>query len=95
MVISSAAYHENRSDLIVLAMTSQLWQRSGWGTITVQDWESSGLSRPSYIKPVVNTFVSDRVIRRLGHLDDGTKALLVAVLPTLVEQLFPRGPYLR
>jgi mRNA interferase MazF len=68
MVISSATYHRERSDVIILAVTSQIRPTRQTGEVTIVDWKSAGLLRPSVIKPVIATIDRQLVRKRLGHL---------------------------
>lgn len=68
VVISSAPYHRERSDLIIVAVTSQMRSTTQIGEATIADWKSAGLLRPSVIKPVVATIDRQLVRKRLGHL---------------------------
>ncbi len=51
VVISSAAYNQARLDIILMAVTSQIRAKVGFGEVAIQDWQSAGLLKPSAIKP--------------------------------------------
>ncbi len=55
VVISSEAYHQAKSDLIVMAVTSHVRAITGVGEALVQDWQAAGLLKPSMIKPIITT----------------------------------------
>jgi mRNA interferase MazF len=67
-VVSSAAYHRGRRDLIIMAVTSQARPGSALGEVKVADWKSAGLLKPSVVKPVITTIEATLVLRRLGRL---------------------------
>jgi mRNA interferase MazF len=83
-VISSAAYHRHRPDLLILAVTSQTRPVQLFGEATVAKWQQAGLLKPSVIKPVIATIDRALVLRRLGQLEDEDKRsmrqLLLAIL---------------
>lgn len=68
VVVSSAAYHRGRRDLIIMAVTSQARPGSALGESKITDWKTAGLIKPSVVKPVVTTVDAALVIRRLGRL---------------------------
>jgi mRNA interferase MazF len=67
VVVSSAAYHRGRRDLIIMAVTSQARPAATLGEVKVADWKSAGLIKPSVVKPVIATVDATLVIRRLGR----------------------------
>lgn len=68
VVVSSAAYHRGRRDLIIMAVTSQARPTTTLGEVKVVDWKAAGLIKPSVVKAVVTTIDVALVIRRLGRL---------------------------
>ena len=64
VIVSSIAYHRTRSDIIILALTSNL---SG-DHIPLTDWQEARLPKPTAFKPVLATLESDLALKRLGHL---------------------------
>jgi mRNA interferase MazF len=67
-VISSAAYHRARADLVIMAVTSQIRPRLAFAEARIGHWKEAGLLKPSVIKPVIATIERDLVRRRLGRL---------------------------
>src|SRR5438132_10893877 len=56
VVVSADAYHQRRSDVIVMAVTSQILRPAGaLGEVLISDWQGAGLPKASLIKPVVAT----------------------------------------
>jgi mRNA interferase MazF len=79
VIISSAAYHLQHSDVIVMAITgAQTARRSGEASIN--DWQMAGLIKPSIIKPIISTLEATLVIRKLGQLSSDDQSQLRQVL---------------
>jgi len=76
VVISSEAYHQERPDLIIMAITSQVKPAQTVGEAMVQDWQGAGLLKPSVIKPVITTIERSLIILQLGKLKDDDRAVL-------------------
>jgi mRNA interferase MazF len=70
VVISSEAYHQQRPDLIIMAVTSQVKPAQTVGEMIVQDWQGAGLLKPSAVKPDITTIERSLVINKLGQLND-------------------------
>ena len=70
VVVSSDAYHRDRPDVILMAVTSQVRPAAGVGEATVQRWKEAGLLKPSALKPLLATVEKELVIRKLGKLVD-------------------------
>lgn len=83
VIISSAAYHRARRDLILMPITSQL-RASAFGEVLVQDWQAAKLLMPSAIKPVFATLDQALVIKPLGQLSARDQAALRATIAQLI-----------
>lgn len=68
VVISSPAYHTNRPDLLIMAITSQAHTEPDFAAFPVVDWQAAGLLKPSFAKPVLTTLEQTLVIRSMGNL---------------------------
>lgn len=68
VIVSNAAYHRIRRDLILMPITSQLRGSGAFGEVIVQDWQAAKLLKPSAIKPVLATLEQALVIKSLGKL---------------------------
>jgi len=84
VVVSSAAYQRQRPDLILLAITSQVRPRLGFGETLVQDWQDAGLLKPSVLKPIVFTAEKTIVCKTLGRLSAQDQQALRTVLGTII-----------
>ena len=68
VVISSPAYHANRPDVLIMAITSQAHTATDFATVELIHWEAAGLLKPSFAKPVLTTLEHSLVIRCMGSL---------------------------
>jgi len=84
VIVSSAAYHRARRDLVLMPITSQLRGSGAFGEVTVQDWQAAKLLKASAIKPVLATMEQALVIRVLGRLSARDAQALKEVLATLI-----------
>lgn len=80
VVVSSDAYHRERPDLVILAVTSQSRSAAGLREVAVARWEEAGLLKPSVLKPVLATIERGLVQRRLGRLEEKDRRELRALL---------------
>ena len=84
VVISSAAYHRARPDLLIMAVTSQQPATLSVGEVQVQDWRGAGLLKPSVLKPVLTTIDPTLVLKKLGRLTASDQAALRQVLTAIL-----------
>ena len=84
VVVSSSDYQLHRSDLILIAVTSQSRSSPFYGELVIHEWEKAGLVKPSVIKPVVATLHTRLVLGTRGKLHgadlDALKTLLREIL---------------
>jgi mRNA interferase MazF len=80
VVVSSVAYHRDRRDLIILAITSQVRPAAGVGEVALVRWKAAGLLKPSLLKPVLSTIERSLVLRKLGRLEVEDRLALGDVL---------------
>lgn len=76
VIVSSSDYNANRRDLIIMAITSQIRQPSGFGEALVADWQAAGLIKPSLLKPVFTTIEQALVVRVMGTLSSADLRIL-------------------
>ena len=84
VVVSSAAYHRTRPDLLIMAVTSQQPSTLSVGEVQVQDWRGAGLLKPSVLKPVITTIDPALVLKKLGQLTSTDQAALRQALTTIL-----------
>ena len=68
VIISSDAYNNVSLDIVIMAITSHIEKTIGIGEYLLQDWNNSGLLKPSAIKPAISTIEQTLVVRKLGAL---------------------------
>jgi mRNA interferase MazF len=76
VIISSKAYHSERPDLILMAVTSQIKAPAMTGEVMIKDWQGAGLIKPSVIKPIITTIEYALVLRQLGQLKEEEQSAL-------------------
>jgi mRNA interferase MazF len=86
VVVSSAAYHRERPDLVILAVTSQTRPAAGIGEAAVARWKAAGLLKPSVLKPVLATIERGLVLRKLGRLEGEDRRALREVLRAILGE---------
>lgn len=92
VVVSSPAYHRERHDLIILAITSQVRAAVGIGEITIQRWREAGLLKPSITKPLLATVERSLLLRRLGRLEAEDRAAVLGSLSMILGDAETRTP---
>jgi mRNA interferase MazF len=70
VIVSSKDYQRERSDLVLIAVTSQVNAANNFCEIKITDWKNAGLIKPSIIKPVLTTIEKGLVIKKLGKLQE-------------------------
>lgn len=68
VVISSDAYNNISSDIVIMAITSQTEKAIVIGECLITDWQGAGLLKPSAIKPAISTIEQTLVLKKLGRL---------------------------
>jgi mRNA interferase MazF len=81
VVVSSDAYHRDRPDVILIAVTSQVRPAAGVGEAAVQRWKEAGL-----LKPLLATVEKGLVIRKLGKLGDQDRDTLRRSLEAILGE---------
>ena len=68
VVISRPVYQQNRPDVILMAITSQIRQPLATGEAFLQDWQAAGLVKSSVLKPLIATIEQSCIIKIMGKL---------------------------
>jgi mRNA interferase MazF len=55
VVVSSAAYHSDHINLVLIGVSSQISSSPRAGEVTLTDWKKAGLIGPSVVKAVLTT----------------------------------------
>jgi PemK-like, MazF-like toxin of type II toxin-antitoxin system len=85
VVVSSAAYHRARTDLILMAVTSQIRASGGFGEASIAGWKEAGLLKPSTLKPILFTVERLLILRKLGQLGEPDRGVLRRNLAAILE----------
>jgi len=80
VIISSNTYNQQKPDLIIMAITSQISSGLDFGELQITDILSTGLIKYSVIKPVISTIQKTLLIRKLGQLQDSDCQKLKTIL---------------
>jgi len=67
LVLSSDKYNENRQEVIVVAITSNI-ERQLIGDTKLKDWKGAGLKYPSLVTAIIQTIKREMITHRLGSL---------------------------
>jgi mRNA interferase MazF len=86
VVVSSDAYHRDRPDVILMAVTSQVRPAAGVGEVAVQRWKEAGLLKPSVLKPLLATVEKGLLIRKLGRLEEQDRDALRRTLKSILGE---------
>jgi len=84
VVISSTAYQQGRPDIILMAITSQIRQPLAFGEYILQDWQQSGLLKPSVLKPLIATLEQGQIVKIMGQLSSTDQQGLKNSLQTIM-----------
>ena len=84
VIISSSAYNQARPDIILMAVTSQIRSKLGFGEAIIADWQAAGLLKPSLIKPIVFTAEKSIIRKGLGKLEEKDNQSLKAIINTMI-----------
>lgn len=84
VVVSSVAYNQARPDIILMAVTSQVQIKTGFGETLIEDWQAAGLLKPSAIKPIIFTAEKTIIKKTLGQLEDNDQENLKAIIKAVI-----------
>lgn len=68
VVISTVAYQQQQQDVILMAITSNRQLPASFGDHVIRDWQTTGLLKPSVLKPLIATVEASLVLKSLGHM---------------------------
>jgi mRNA interferase MazF len=84
VVVSSRAYSQDRPDVILMAITSQVRAPIAFGEALVADWQTAGLIKVSVFKPLLMTLEQSLIIRQLGKLSSADQVALTGCLKVVL-----------
>jgi mRNA-degrading endonuclease toxin of MazEF toxin-antitoxin module len=80
VVISSQAFNESRSDVIIAGLTTNLSREHFVGQMVLADWAECGLVRPSAVSGIIQTIRENQIRERVGKLSPADKRRFDALL---------------
>lgn len=84
VIVSSDAYNQQRPDIILMAVTSQIRSIGYFGDVTVSQWQQAGLLKPSVIKPIFVTVEKGLILKKLGRISAKDRSVLQEAIQTIV-----------
>jgi mRNA interferase MazF len=68
VVVSSAAYHSARPELLLAYVSSQVTKVVAPIDYLLSDWQAAGLLKPSFVRPKIAAIESNLIVHQAGHL---------------------------
>lgn len=85
VVISSSTYNNISSDIVIMAITSQIEKSVGVGECLIQNWQNAGLLKQSAIKPAISTIEQSLVLKKLGRFSSQDLASMNKTVKELLD----------
>ena len=86
VIISRKTYQQNRPDVILMAITSQVRQPLATGEAILHDWQAAGLAKPKVLKPLIATLEQNQIVRVMGQLSGSDRETLGNVIQTILDE---------
>lgn len=86
VIISRKTYQQNRPDVILMAITSQIRQPLATGEAMLHHWQAAGLAKPSVLKPLIATIEQNQIVRVMGRLSAADRESLGKVIQTILGE---------
>jgi mRNA interferase MazF len=87
VIVSSPAYHRDRPDVIIMAITSRTAALPGTsGESAIERWKEAGLLRPSVFKPLLATIEGGLILRKLGRMHESDLGRLRQALDEILGE---------
>ncbi len=83
MVVSPQEYHERNGDIIFVPITSK--QQPEGEDLKLENWEASGLLKPSWFKPLLATISAVFALQRLGQVTGNDRKRLRRTISTMLD----------
>jgi len=84
IVVSTSAFHRQRLDVVLIAVTSQAAQPLRHGEADIQDWQAAKLLGPSRIKPIIFSVEKQMVHKAIGVLSIADQRALRQTLEVIL-----------
>lgn len=86
VIISHQTYQQTRPDVILMAITSQVWQPLATGEAILHNWQAAGLAKPSAFKPLIATLEQNQIVKVMGRLSDADRDGLGKVIRAILGE---------
>lgn len=86
VIVSSDAYNQQRPDIILMAVTSQMRSIGYFGDVPVSQWQQAGLLKPSVIKPIFTTVEKGLILKKLGRISAKDRSVLQEAIQTIIGE---------
>jgi mRNA interferase MazF len=70
VIVSSAAYHTSRREVVIAAITSRVREPLFVGDHLIERWQDCGLIKPSVATGIIRTVKSSMITRTLGVMSE-------------------------
>ena len=84
VIINSKAYSQDKSDFILMPITSQIRAKTAFGEVIIENWKIAGLLKASVIKPVIFTVEKNLIRKVLGRLFEDDSQRLRQTLAMII-----------
>jgi len=85
VIISSQSYNDEKDDVILLAITSQMRKIKYFGSLPISDWQEAGLPKESLFKPLIATIDKNYIFKKLGVISNYDSANLINLLQQIIN----------
>lgn len=83
LLVCPPDYTRRHGDVVVIALTGQ---DQNDVSLEIVEWRSSGLPKPTWIKPLIGTLSAGLIERRLGRIDPRDRHCVRAAMDMLLTQ---------
>ena len=85
LIVSPSDFLKRNGDVVIVALTGQPQTEPD---AALQDWQSAGLLKPTWLKPLIGTVDASVVERRFGRLSSADHRRVAAALRSLISPAF-------
>ena len=85
LIVSPSDFLKRNGDVVIVALTGQPQSEPD---AALQDWQSAGLLKPTWLKPLIGTVAAKGIERRLGKLSSTDLPSVAATLRSLISPAF-------
>ena len=86
VIVSSDAYNLQRPDIVIMAVTSQMYSADRFGDTIITEWQAAGLLKPSVFKSIFTTIEKGLILKRLGRIGNQDRSALREMLQTILGE---------